>query len=148
MSTPSERPDDLPLVVEVAVGAIVLRADSLLLVERGRGPGTGLWSVPGGRIDPGEHLVDAVVREVREETGLDVALGGLAGWTERIGDDPFPHHYVILDFFATPLDDGAEPVAGDDARDARFVALAEVPEYPLVDGLADFLAGAGVQIGG
>jgi len=139
---------DEPLVVEVAVGAIVQRADSLLLVQRGRGPGTGRWSVPGGRIDPGEHVVDALAREVREETGLEVVIGGLAGWTERIGDDPFPHHYVILDFFATPLVDDAQPVAGDDALAARFVPLDEVEQYPLVDGLVRFLTDAGVAIGG
>lgn len=134
--------------VEVAVGALVRRGDALLLVQRGRGPGTGRWSVPGGRIDVGERLTDAVAREVREETGLDVVVGELAGWTERIGDDPFPHHYVILDFFATAADPAAAPVAGDDAIDARFVPLPEVSEYPLVDGLADFLAGAGLPIRG
>ncbi|HEX5614570.1 MAG TPA: NUDIX domain-containing protein [Acidimicrobiia bacterium] len=134
--------------IEVAVGAIVRRGDALLLVQRGRGPGTGRWSVPGGRIGVGERLTDAVVREVREETGLEVAVDGFAGWTERIGTDPFPHHYVILDFFATALDEGAAPVADDDARDARFVAITDLGTYPLVDGLAQFLAGVGIPVPG
>jgi ADP-ribose pyrophosphatase YjhB (NUDIX family) len=130
--------------VEVAVGGIVVRAGALLLVRRGRGPGTGRWSVPGGRIAPGERLVAAVAREVREETGLEVRVGTLAGWTERIGDDPFAHHYVILDFFATPIEPAAEPVAGDDAAEAQYVPLATVRDLDLVDGLDEFLTAAGV----
>ena len=89
-------------VVEVAVGAIVRRGDDLLLVQRGRGTAVGRWSVPGGRVEFGEALADAVVREVREETGVLVRVTGFAGWVERHGDDPVPYHYVILDFFAEP----------------------------------------------
>jgi ADP-ribose pyrophosphatase YjhB (NUDIX family) len=130
--------------VEVAVGGIVVRGDDLLLIRRGRGPGTGRWSVPGGRIAPGERLTDAVAREVREETGIDVRVGDLAGWTERIGTEPFAHHYVILDFFATAVDDHAEPAAGDDAADARYVPLRSVRALELVDGLDEFLTATGV----
>ena len=124
---------------EVCVGAIARSGDALLLVLRGREPGRGLWSVPGGRVEAGESLADAVVRELREETGLDGACGPLVGWVERIGRD---HHFVILDFEVTAV--GGDPVPGDDADDARWVPIEALDELPLVDGLVDFLRERGV----
>ena len=128
--------------VEIAVGAIVVDGDRLLLVRRGRGAAIGKWAPPGGRVEFGERLHDAVVREVREETGISVTIDALAGWAERTGDAPGPHHYVILDFFATP-NGSTTLVPGDDADDARWVPLADVPSFDLVDGLRDFLVAAG-----
>jgi ADP-ribose pyrophosphatase YjhB (NUDIX family) len=129
--------------VELAVGAIVEQAGCLLLVQRGRGVGAGRWAPPGGRVEFGEHLRAAVAREVREETGLTVAVGELAGWVERIGaHPPERYHYVIFDFWATAV--GAHvPVAGDDAADARWVPKAELSALPLVEGLFDFLVSIG-----
>jgi ADP-ribose pyrophosphatase YjhB (NUDIX family) len=95
----------------------------------------GEWSVPGGRVEEGETLAEAVVREMAEETGLEAVCGPLVGWVERIGDD---HHFVILDFEATVLD----PVglrAGDDAAEVAWVPLDEVAERKVVDGLVEFL---------
>ena len=89
---------------EVAVGAIIVREGAVLLVRRGRGAEVGKWSIPGGRVEFGESLADAVAREVLEETGLQVTAGELAWWVERIGDEPFVHHYVIFDFFAIETD--------------------------------------------
>jgi ADP-ribose pyrophosphatase YjhB (NUDIX family) len=126
--------------VEVAVGAIVRRADELLLVKRGRPPGAGEWSVPGGRVEPGEMLMEAVTRELQEETGLDAVCGPLVGWVERIGDD---HHFVILDFEAIVTGD-LTPDAGSDAAEARWWPVAEVAKLRLVDGLAEFLHDHGV----
>ena len=120
---------------EVCVGAIVVLDEQLLLIRRGRGPGAGSWSIPGGRVEPGETLAEAVVRELAEETGLEGICGELVGWVERIGDD---HHFVILDFRCAVLDDRA-PVAGDDADDVAWVPLHDVAEQQLVDGLAEFL---------
>jgi 8-oxo-dGTP diphosphatase len=128
--------------VEVAVGAIVEHDGCLLLVQRGRGVAVGTWAPPGGRVDFGERLSDAVTREVREETGLTVAVSELAGWVERTGADPEPYHYVILDFRATPVG-SIELVAGDDAADARWIPLDELGSFPLVDGLFDFLVSIG-----
>lgn len=120
---------------QVCVGAVIVNGSDLLLVQRGTDPERGRWSVPGGRVEPGESLYEAVVREVAEETGLSVVCGELLGWVERIGDH---HHFVILDFAATCLEPG-EPVAGDDAAAARWVPLHEVTDLALVDGLIDFL---------
>ncbi|HEX7167209.1 MAG TPA: NUDIX domain-containing protein [Acidimicrobiales bacterium] len=125
---------------EVCVGAIVVYDDELLVIRRGRGPGMGEWSIPGGRVEPGETVAEAVVREVAEETGLEVVCGSLVGFVERIHDD---RHFVVLDFGATLLE-RQEPTAGDDADEARWVPLADVAELQLVDGLAEFLHEHGV----
>lgn len=120
---------------EVCVGAIVVDDGRILLIRRGHGPAAGEWSVPGGRVVPGETLAEAVVRELREETGIAGVCGELVGWVERIDAN---HHYVILDFAVVALDAG-RPVAGDDAAEALWVPLGEVGSLRLVDGLAEFL---------
>lgn len=125
---------------QVCVGAIAVDDDRLLMVRRGRGPAAGEWSIPGGRVEPGELVAEAVVREVREETGIDVVCTELAGWVERVGDD---HHFVILDFMTTVISDG-DPVAGDDAAEARWIPLSDVTDLRLVDGLAEFLHEHGI----
>jgi ADP-ribose pyrophosphatase YjhB (NUDIX family) len=112
-------------------------AGRVLLVERGRPPGAGLWSIPGGRLEPRETLAQAVAREVREETGLIVEVGALACVVERMGDD---YHFVLLDYFARVT--GGTLAAASDARAARFVAIDEVAALPTTDGLVDVLARA------
>jgi ADP-ribose pyrophosphatase YjhB (NUDIX family) len=129
---------------EVAVGAVVRRGDEILLIRRGRGAAVGQWAIPGGRVEFGERLKTAVAREVREETGLDVTVGRFLGWAERMGDDPAPYHYVILDFAAEPVDSDAPAVPGDDADDVAWVPTNAIETYPLVAGLAEFLRRVGV----
>ena len=119
---------------------MVVDSDRLLLVRRGRGPAQGTWSVPGGGVERGETLAEAVTRELREETGLEGVCGRLLGWAERIGPD---EHHVILDFEVTVVDRG-EPVAGDDAAEACWVDVADVAEMNLVEGLAELLYEWGV----
>jgi len=119
----------------VAVGAIALSDDRLLMIRRGHGPAGGKWSVPGGKIEHGELVAEAVVRELAEETGLRGVCGPLVGIAEVIVDD---EHFVILDHQVTVLDDG-DPVAGDDAAEAAWVPVADVCDLQLVDGLAEFL---------
>ncbi|MBA3394168.1 MAG: NUDIX hydrolase [Deltaproteobacteria bacterium] len=122
----------------VAVGGIVFDdAGRVLLVERGRPPGVGLWTVPGGKLELGETLAQAVAREVREETGLVVEVGALACVVERVGEG---YHYVILDYLARVI--GGSLAAADDVRDARFVSEAELGALPVTDGLLDVLARA------
>ena len=125
---------------QVCVGAVAVDDGRLLLVRRGQGPGAGSWSIPGGRVEPGETVGEAVVRELAEETGLEGLCGPLLGWVERIDDE---HHFVILDFAVTLLE-GRSPVAGDDVTEAAWVPLGEVAEWDLVEGLAEFLHEHGV----
>jgi len=122
------------------VGAVTIADDRLLMVRRGRGPAQGRWSIPGGRVELGETLAEAVVRELREETGLDGVCGEFLGWVERIDDD---HHFVILDFSVVALEDGPL-VAGDDAAEATWVPLQNLGDVRVVDGLVEFLADHGI----
>ena len=125
---------------EVAVGAVAIHDGAVLLVRRGRGPAAGEWSVPGGRVERGETLAAAVVREMLEETGLEAVVDRFLGWVERIDE----YHFVILDFAVTVLDPTETPVAGDDAAEVAWVPLTELTDTRLVDGLYDFLRDAGV----
>lgn len=134
----------MPPTPEVAVGAVVLRGDEILLIRRARGAAVGKWAIPGGRVEFGEGLKVAVAREVREETGLEVTVGRFLGWAERMGDEPGPYHYVILDFAAEATDPAATPQAGDDADDVAWVPTNALETYPLVAGLAEFLRRVGV----
>jgi mutator protein MutT len=126
----------------LAVGGVALRGDELLLVRRGHGPAAGEWSVPGGRVEAGETVHEAVVREVAEETGLAVVVERFLGWVERI-DDAGPH-FVILDFAVTLLEPDAMPAAGDDAAEAAWVPLGDLADLRLVPGLLEFLGDVGV----
>jgi 8-oxo-dGTP diphosphatase len=119
---------------------VVVDHDRLLLVRRGRGPAAGRWAVPGGHVERGEAIVEAVTRELREETGLEGVCGRLLGVVERIEAD---HHFVILDYEVT-LVGGDEPVAGDDAAEARWVELHEVAELDLAEGMAELLHDTGI----
>ena len=125
----------------LAVGAVAVLDDRLLLVRRGHGPAAGAWSVPGGRVEAGETVAAAVVREVAEETGLAVVVDDLLGWVERNDGD---EHFVILDFAVTLLDADAPPRAGDDATEVAFVPWSALGDYRLVPGLLEFLTDVGV----
>lgn len=129
---------------EVAVGAVALRGDDLLLVRRGRAPAAGEWSLPGGRVQFAETLHAAVVREVAEETGLEVVVNRFLGWVERIGADPEPYHFVIHDFLVDLRDPSIMPVAGDDATAVEWVRVDRLEERAVVDGLLYFLAEVGI----
>ncbi len=109
------------------VGVVCLRDGEVLLIRRGRPPKQGEWSLPGGRIEPGERAMEAALRELREETGVEAEITGLIDVVDGI----FPEagrHYVLIDYAARWL--AGEPVAGDDAVEARFAPLGEIE--PLV----------------
>ena len=118
------------------VGALVYDdRRRLLLIRRGRPPGVGLWSIPGGRVEPGETDEQAVIRELAEETGLTVEVGPLIGTVERPG--LAGQLYLIRDYAATVLSGTLRP--GDDAAAALFADRATFATLPLVDHLADAL---------
>jgi len=136
---------DIPIC---AVGAIVLEKAEVLLVRRNRAPALGQWSLPGGRVEWGETLREAIAREVREETGVDIEVEGLAGIAERILPDDegkIEYHYVILDFWARPKSRDLTP--GDDASEARWVPVGELNDYELTAGLYEFLQDRGALEG-
>ncbi len=122
-------------------GAVVVHDGRLLVVRRGHEPGRGLWSVPGGRVETGETIAQACVREVLEETGLAVEVGGLVGTVER--SSPEGATYVIDDLECRVVGSSAA-TAGDDADDVRWVTREELEALPLVDLLLDTLDGWGV----
>ena len=123
------------------MGAIIKdESGRLLLIQRGHEPEAGRWSLPGGRIEPGESDEQAVVREIREETGLRVVCGALVGSVERPG---LRGAVVdIRDYAATVA--GGTLAAGDDAADARWVSPADLAALRLTSGLAETLAAWGV----
>ena len=130
-----------PADIVPCVGAIITDAGGrLLLIKRGHEPGKGLWSIPGGRVEPGETDEQAVIREVREETGLVVQPGRLIGAVRR--PTPAGAMLDIRDYAATVT--GGTLAAGDDADDARWAGPAELAGLSLTDGLAEALTDWGV----
>jgi ADP-ribose pyrophosphatase YjhB (NUDIX family) len=123
------------------VGAIITDGTGrLLLIQRGHEPEEGRWSLPGGRVRPGESDPEAVAREVREETGLHVEPGRLVGAVER----PAPAGAVFDIYDYAVSVSGGQLAAGDDAADARWVHPSEIDRLELTSGLAGTLAGWGV----
>ena len=119
----------------VAIAGIVFDDDGrVLLIRRASAPGVGLWTVPGGKLEPGETLAQAVAREVREETGLVAEIGPLVCVVERIAEG---YHYVILDYLARVV--GGALAAASDVRDARYCDDADLAHLPLTDGLVPVL---------
>src|SRR6266702_7478367 len=127
------------------VGAVVTDGQGrLLMIKRGREPGAGLWSIPGGRIEPGETDAEALVREMIEETGLTVEVGRLIGRVQRPGLNGAV--IDIRDYAATVTGGTLRP--SDDAADARWVTPAELESLDITEGLIDALTGWGVLGGG
>jgi 8-oxo-dGTP diphosphatase len=114
----------------VGVGGIIFREDEVLLIKRGKEPGLGQWSIPGGVVRPGETLKEGVVREIFEETHLKVEVLALAKILERIFRDSggrVAYHYVLVDFLCRLLSGTLQH--DSDAQDARFVPLKDLPSY-------------------
>jgi mutator protein MutT len=120
----------------VGVGAIILQQDEVLLVRRGTEPQKDRWSLPGGALELGESLDQAVRREVLEETGLEVRILEFVGAFERITTDDsgaVEYHYVLLDYLCEIV--GGALAAGDDAAAAEWVNRAELRDRWLTPGL-------------
>ena len=126
---------------QLAVGAVVVTDGALLMVQRNQEPAKGLWTLPGGRVEHGEYIEDALRREVSEETGIDIEVDRLLGIFEVVGDP----HFVILDFLATAASQ-AEPQAATDVAEARWVPLDEVEEMELTPRLVETLRAWGVGV--
>ena len=124
-----------PSLPMVGVGAAVLRGDQVLIVQRGSQPAYGLWSVPGGLVELGESLHEAIRREIREETGLEIEIVDVVAVLDRVIPDhkgQVEYHYVLIDFLCRC--EMGEPLPGSDALACRFVSLADLPRYPLTSG--------------
>jgi ADP-ribose pyrophosphatase YjhB (NUDIX family) len=119
----------------VGVGAVVVESGRVLLVERGRDPQKGLWSLPGGAVELGERLTDALRREIREETGLEIRILEVVEVLERIIRDPAglpEYHYVLIDYLCERT--GGELRAADDAARVAWVDRDRLPHYSLTPG--------------
>jgi ADP-ribose pyrophosphatase YjhB (NUDIX family) len=111
----------------VGVGVILVKDRQILLVKRGHEPNKGMWSIPGGLIKLGETAEEAAIREVREETGLEVSIGAVAGVFNVIikdSDSKIKYHYVIIDYFGEVVGGMLRP--GTDVTDARWFWLDEI----------------------
>jgi len=115
-----------------AVGAVVVKDGKVLLVMRGKDPGYGQWSIPGGAIRVGEPMARAVVREIREEVGIQIDPVGLVDTLDRIVHDDrgrIRYHYILLDFLCLYRSGKLRP--GSDAMEARWVKEADLAKYAL-----------------
>ena len=137
---PEESRRQYPVRPVLGVGALLFENRRILLVERGRPPLAGYWSLPGGCVETGERLEVACAREVLEETGLQVAVGSIAAVFERLMPDDRGHceyHYVLIDFYCTIL--GGNLQAGDDSTAVQWFAIDDLPSLLLTAGTADVI---------
>lgn len=126
-----------------AASSLIVRDDRVLLVQRAKGTFTGIWSPPGGHIEPGEKAADAALRELREETGIAAELLGVLDVHDVIAladDGTLRTHYVLAVYYGRWL--GGEPVAASDSRAARFFTPSEVAGLQLTDGARPLIARA------
>lgn len=125
--------------------AAIFRGGEVLLIQRGKGAFTGLWSFPGGHVEPGETARGAARREVMEETGVDASIRGVLDVHDVILRDDaqvLKTHYVISVFWG--LWNSGEPVAASDSRAAAFFPLDKIAGVPMTEGMTDFIRRAAV----
>ena len=133
---PSEYPED-PVV---GVGAVIVKNAQVLLVRRANAPGSGRWSIPGGRVELGETLAQAAAREGHEECGVKVAVGPVISTCDLIQSDEtgrIRYHYVLVDVAARHI--CGEPRAGTDALESRWVKEADLNQLDIVERLLPVL---------
>ena len=111
----------------VGVGGVIFDGHTVLLAKRGQEPAKGAWSLPGGAVELGEKLIDALKREIREEIGIEIEVGGLVRVLDRIlcdDGDRIRYHYIIVDYWGWKV--SGEPAPGSDTSDICFVPLKEI----------------------
>lgn len=129
----------------VGVGVLIRDGDRFLIIKRAVDPDAGLWSIPGGLVEIGERAAEAAVREVKEETALDVEILDLLDIVDRIIEDDdgrIKFHFVIVDYFARPRSGSVR--ASSDALEARWVRAEEFPSYELTATLVELLKRVGI----
>jgi len=127
----------LPVPTLGVSGIVFNKQKQILLIQRNQPPAMGLWSIPGGKLEPGESLVEACKREIKEETGLDTDIKNIVAVVERRVEG---FHYVIIDYLAQLVDkENSQPVAQSDVSEARWVSLEHLIDYELVEGLAEII---------
>ncbi|OUR80713.1 hypothetical protein A9Q83_00265 [Alphaproteobacteria bacterium 46_93_T64] len=118
----------------IGVGAVIWRGDEVLLIKRGKDPGKGKWSLPGGGQELGETATQAIIREIQEETSLTVELGGVIDVVDAIiksDDGEILYHYTLIDFAARYASGTA--IADSDVDAVLWINPAELPSYDLMD---------------
>jgi 8-oxo-dGTP diphosphatase len=118
----------------VGVGAVIVSDDRVLLVRRANEPMKGEWSLPGGAVEVGETLQAAVVREVLEETGLEIEVGPVVEVLDRIRLDPgrrVAYHYVLIDYLCRPT--GGSLACASDAEDVAWASVHELADYRVAE---------------
>ena len=127
---------------QLAASAVIFRDGKVLVVRRANAPGRGLYSVPGGRVEHGETLHQAVAREVREETALTIDIVGFAGWREVLPDPAAGRagHYVVMSFAARWH--AGEVVLNEELDDFRWIAPEDLSALRTTQGLADIVHSA------
>jgi 8-oxo-dGTP diphosphatase len=129
-----------PARPQLAVSAAIFRDGKVLLVRRARSPGRGFYSLPGGRVEFGESLHTALHREVREETGLEIEIVGLAGWREVLPSASGGGHYLIMSFAARWA--GREPILNDEHDDFIWIEPGNFGDLKLTGGLPEVVSAA------
>jgi 8-oxo-dGTP diphosphatase len=132
------QPEITPPIPSIGVGGVLFnKHHQVLLIKRNQAPAQGLWSIPGGKLEPGESLVEACRREYYEETNLEVEVKQIVAVVERRLEG---FHYVIVDFYVELVDeDKCIPVAQSDVADAKWVSLDGLEQYALVVGLKEII---------
>ena len=137
-----------PAPPKSAAGAAISREGRVFRPRRARSPAKGFYSLPGGRVEFGESLHQALAREVDEETGLAIEIIGLAGWREVLPTAPGAGHYLIMSFAARWV--AREPALNDELDDYRWIApdaLASLGDLKLTGGLEEVILSAARLIG-
>jgi 8-oxo-dGTP diphosphatase len=129
-----------PTHPQLAVSAAIFRDDRILLVRRARSPARGFYSLPGGRVEFGETLHEALHREVDEETALKIEIIGLAGWREVVPGTSGGGHYLIMSFAARWL--AGEPVLNDELDDFKWLSPDDLSNLKLTGGLQEVIQAA------